>query len=218
MSTSTRQRRQARASLENNSRTIDDDVGRILEPAIIDTEGFDGKHLKALQMKHEQAGIQHEQAERSHSRILNIKDKQQWLNLTQSGDLFGEPIGSDVGSRSEYKSAWIRSRRTYGKDLNQLDQASSQLRGIITNAQKTGKLPGADSVVGLLIAIGISSAPLKGARIPHQQRHRRRTQRREKHSAGCGHQATEDQPEWNWTSRHTPATAGLLSHPGSGAT
>lgn len=116
--------------------------------------------LKALQVKHEKAGIEHEQAE-TQLTDLNIKDKQQWLNLSQSGDLFGDPIG-DVGSRSEYNKRVDTFSKDYGKDLNQLDQASSQLRGIIKNAQKTGKLPGADSVVGLFDAIGISSAPLKG--------------------------------------------------------
>ncbi len=112
-------------------------------------------------MQHEKVGIQHEQAETSLAN-LNIKDKQQWLNLTQAGDLFGDPVGSDVGSRSEYNKRVDTFSKDYGKDLNQLDQATSQLRGIIANAQKTGKLPGADSVVGLFDAIGISSAPLKG--------------------------------------------------------
>ena len=118
-------------------------------------------YLKALQMQHEKVGIQHEQGGTQLTN-LNIKDKQQWLNLTQSGDLFGEPLGQDVGSRSEYNKRVDTFSKDYGKDLNQLDQASSQLRGIIANAQKTGKLPGADSVVGLFDAIGISSAPLKG--------------------------------------------------------
>jgi hypothetical protein len=107
------------------------------------------------------ADTAHEKAETALTN-LNIKDKEQWLGLTQSGDLFGDPIGSDVGSRTEYNKRVDSFSKDYGKDLNQLDQASSQLNGIIANAQKTGKLPGADSVVGLFDAIGISSAPLKG--------------------------------------------------------
>ena len=64
--------------------------------------------------------------------------------------------------KKDYQGRVKAYTKDYGKDLNQLDAARSQLTGIIKNAEKTGQLPGADAVVGVFDAIGISSAPLKG--------------------------------------------------------
>ena len=117
--------------------------------------------LQKAQLLHEQAGTQHEQAE---TRLANLQaaNQEQFLNLTKTGDVFGDPIGAPGMDKAEYNKRVDSFSKDYGKDLNQLDQAGSQLQGIIANAEKTGKLPGAASVVGLFDAIGISSAPLKG--------------------------------------------------------
>jgi hypothetical protein len=77
-------------------------------------------------------------------------------------DVFGNPVGAAGMDRKEYVKRVDTYTKDYSKDLNQLDAARSQLTDIITNAEKTKKLPGADAVVGIFDAIGISSAPLKG--------------------------------------------------------
>ena len=77
-------------------------------------------------------------------------------------DAFGNPVGAPGMDRKEYLKRVDAYTKDYSKDLNQLDAARSQLSNIITNAEKTKKLPGADAVVGIFDAIGISSAPLKG--------------------------------------------------------
>jgi hypothetical protein len=83
--------------------------------------------------------------------------------LTNQADPFGNPIGNTaIQTQKDYKTAVTAYNKDYAKDLNQLDQSRSQLSGIISNAEKTGKLPGADAVVGIFDAVGLSSAPLKG--------------------------------------------------------
>ena len=77
-------------------------------------------------------------------------------------DVFGNPVGAPGMDRKEYVKRVDTYTKDYSKDLNQLDAARSQLKDIITNAEKNKKLPGADAVVGIFDAIGISSAPLKG--------------------------------------------------------
>lgn len=52
--------------------------------------------------------------------------------------------------------------KDYVEDANKLDRTYQQMQDIITTAQKTGKLTGAASVVGLFNAIGISADSLKG--------------------------------------------------------
>ncbi len=76
--------------------------------------------------------------------------------------MFGNPVGAPGMDRKEYLKRVDTYTKDYSKDLNQLDAARSQLSDIIANAEKTKKLPGADAVVGIFDAIGISSAPLKG--------------------------------------------------------
>lgn len=83
--------------------------------------------------------------------------------LSDGTDPFGNPIGNTaVKTQKDYKTTVAAYNKDYSKDLNQLDQAREQLSGIISNAEKTGKLPGADAVVGIFDAVGLSSAPLKG--------------------------------------------------------
>ena len=77
-------------------------------------------------------------------------------------DAFGNPVGAPGMDKKEYLKRVDAFTKDYSKDLNQLDAARSQLSDIIKNAEKTKKLPGADAVVGIFDAIGISSAPLKG--------------------------------------------------------
>ena len=77
-------------------------------------------------------------------------------------DAFGNAVGAPGMDKKEYLKRVDAYTKDYSKDLNQLDAARSQLSDIIGNAQKTKKLPGADAVVGIFDAIGISSAPLKG--------------------------------------------------------
>lgn len=76
--------------------------------------------------------------------------------------MFGNPVGGPAIDKKEYDKRVDAYNKDYSRDLNQLDAARSQLTDIITNAEKTGKLPGADAVVGIFDAIGLSSAPLKG--------------------------------------------------------
>lgn len=90
------------------------------------------------------------------------KNLQAFQNLAGSGDLFGNQIGEPGMDMKEYNKRVDAYAKDYGKDLNQLDQAAGQLNNIIANAERTGRLPGAASIVGLFDAIGISSAPLKG--------------------------------------------------------
>jgi hypothetical protein len=83
-------------------------------------------------------------------------------DLGKKEDGFGNLIGAPGMNRQEYVKRVDEYNKDYSKDLNQLDQARAQLSGIIQNAEETGKLPGADAVVGIFDAIGLSSAPLKG--------------------------------------------------------
>ena len=94
------------------------------------------------------------------------KQLQEWdtggPNGTGRADAFGNPVGAPGMDKKEYLKRVDTYTKDYSKDLNQLDAARSQLSDIINNAEKTKKLPGADAVVGIFDAIGISSAPLKG--------------------------------------------------------
>lgn len=83
--------------------------------------------------------------------------------LVGQTDAFGNTIGNaSVKTQKDLSKVTDAYNKDYAKDLNQLDQTSSQLKDIISNAEKTGKLPGADAVVGVFDAVGLSSAPLKG--------------------------------------------------------
>ena len=119
-------------------------------------------------LEHERAGTQSELASAGHQRaetaktIEETKQLKEWDIGGEKKDAFGNPVGAPGMDKKEYVKRVDTYNKDYSKDLNQLDAARSQLTDIIKNAEATGKLPGADAVVGIFDAIGLSSAPLKG--------------------------------------------------------
>lgn len=80
-------------------------------------------------------------------------------------DELGKPLPA-LDPDPEKSNKMRETRRTafdkdYVKDANQLEQSYKQMGQILDRA-RAGNMTGADSVVGLFNAIGISSAPLKG--------------------------------------------------------
>lgn len=113
-------------------------------------------------VEHERAGTEHEKAETAKT-DEELKQLREWdTGGGERKDSFGNPVGAPGMDKKEYVKRVDTYNKDYSKDLNQLDQARTQLADIIHNAETTGKLPGADAVVGIFDAIGISSAPLKG--------------------------------------------------------
>jgi hypothetical protein len=123
---------------------------------------------KQAQLEHEKAGTQSELASAAHARaetaktLEETKQLKEWDIGGEKKDSFGNPVGAPGMDKKEYVKRVDSYNKDYSKDLNQLDAARSQLTDIIHNAETTGKLPGADAVVGIFDAIGLSSAPLKG--------------------------------------------------------
>jgi len=123
---------------------------------------------KQAQVAHEQAATQQELASAAHSRaetgktLEETKQLKEWDIGGEKKDAFGNSVGAPGMDKKEYVKRVDTYNKDYSKDLNQLDAARSQLTDIIKNAETTGKLPGADAVVGIFDAIGLSSAPLKG--------------------------------------------------------
>jgi hypothetical protein len=117
--------------------------------------------LQQAQLQHEQAGTEAERAAAAKSEE-ETKQLKEWDQGGNRQDTFGNPVGGPGMTKQEYSKRVDSYDKDYSKDLNQLDQARSQLSGIIHNAEQTGRLPGADAVVGIFDAVGISSTPLKG--------------------------------------------------------
>lgn len=92
------------------------------------------------------------------ARAQNLRAQTQQL-LTGGIDELGRPLESLP--QKERLARYKTFSQSYVKDINQLDQSYSQMQSIMDRAAK-GQMTGADSVVGLFNAIGISSAPLKG--------------------------------------------------------
>lgn len=115
----------------------------------------------------DQASIQKEQAQTREANASAAKNEEETRQLKtfDTGNLhdaFGEKVGAPGMDKKEFVKRVDTYNKDYTKDLNQLDKAYNQLDGIIKNAEATGKLPGADAVVGIFDAIGLSSEPLKG--------------------------------------------------------
>jgi hypothetical protein len=127
----------------------------------------DSERQKALNARKEQAGIAHEEAgTRAENARTSLEQEQlKQLKDFDTGNLkdpFGNKVGAPGMDKKEYVKRVDTYQKDYNKDLGQLDKAYDQLTDIINNAERTGKLPGADAVVGIFDAIGLSSEPLKG--------------------------------------------------------
>lgn len=109
--------------------------------------------LAAAQVRAESARAEAEGARAS----LERAQTQQLMD--QGLDEMGKPL--PAMKQTERDKRYDTFTKDYVKDKNQLEQAFTQMSSILDRARK-GQMTGADSVVGLFNAVGISSAPLKG--------------------------------------------------------
>ncbi|HEV1286548.1 MAG TPA: hypothetical protein VNU44_14600 [Bryobacteraceae bacterium] len=118
----------------------------------------------SLQMTQIAAATEHEKQATTGEELSNqIKERE--LSGAGAVDELGKPLPA-LDPDPEKSIKMRETRRTafdkdYVKDANQLEQSYKQMESILDRA-RAGKMTGADSVVGLFNAIGISSAPLKG--------------------------------------------------------